>query len=193
MNAPHPRAGFSLIEVLVALIVVAVGLLGLAALQSKAQRAELESYQRAQALILLQDMAGRINTNRSAARCYAVSSNADGNYDGDMLGSANTTVYTCGGAFGTTDTSNLADADLAHWDALLRGTSETLGSESVGAMIGARGCIVYSPVTDEFTVSVVWQGLTDTLAPTDPCGAGLYGEETKRRVVSTTFRIGDLN
>ncbi len=193
MSAPRRQKGFNLLDVLIAMIVIAVGLLGLAALQSKAQQAELEAFQRAQALILLQDMVSRIDTNRRAGRCYAVSSDPGGDYNGDVLGTGNSTVYDCGGAFGTTDTSNLANTDLAEWDALLRGTSETLGSQSVGAMVGGRGCVLFDPVSEEFTISVAWQGLLDTTAPANPCGTGLYGDETKRRAVSTTFRIGDLN
>ena len=37
----------------------------------RAQQAEVESYQRAQALVLLQDMVDRINANRKTAGCYA--------------------------------------------------------------------------------------------------------------------------
>src|SRR4051812_34767512 len=66
-----PCKGFTMIEVLVSLFIVTLGLLGLAALQAKAQQAELESYQRAQALVLVQDMVDRINANRKTAGCYA--------------------------------------------------------------------------------------------------------------------------
>jgi type IV pilus assembly protein PilV len=44
------------------------------------------------------------------------------------------------------------------------------------------------PGTGIFTVAVSWQGTTDTFAPTVSCGNGLYGTETRRRTVSTTFR-----
>jgi len=57
--------GVGLIEVLISILVIAIGLLGLAALQGKAQKAELESYERSQALILLQDMASRLRANRN--------------------------------------------------------------------------------------------------------------------------------
>ena len=58
MRAPH--RGFSMIEVLVALLIIVLELLGLAGLQVRMQQAEFESYQRAQAVILLQDMVERI-------------------------------------------------------------------------------------------------------------------------------------
>ena len=52
-----PDSGFSLIEVLVTLVLLAIGLIGLAGLQAKTSLAEMESYQRAQALIIAQDLA----------------------------------------------------------------------------------------------------------------------------------------
>ncbi len=63
-----PAKGFSLLEVLVSMFVLALGLLGLAGLQTRVSVAEMESYQRTQALILVQDMVDRIATNGSALR-----------------------------------------------------------------------------------------------------------------------------
>jgi len=184
----HRAAGFGLIETLVALIIITVGLLGLAGLQSRAHQAELESYQRAQALVLLQDMVNRINTNRKAAGCYTITNVAAGS---PFVGYSNTTDYTCN-AFGTAATQALATADLAAWDALLKGEAESVDGQSVGAVIGARGC-VSNVATDVYTISVAWQGLAETVAPINNCGTGLYGGETRRRVVSITVRIADLN
>lgn len=60
-------AGFSLIEVLVALVVLSVGLLGLAALQQNAVRFNHDAYLRSQATVLAYDMADRMRGNRQAA------------------------------------------------------------------------------------------------------------------------------
>ena len=53
MRTPSMKraGGFSMIEVLVTLIVVALGLLGLAAMQTQLQTADFEAYQRAQAIV----------------------------------------------------------------------------------------------------------------------------------------------
>jgi len=64
-SARHDR-GFSLIEVLVALVVLSVGLLGLAALQSTATQFNASAYTRSQATLLAYDMADRIRANRQA-------------------------------------------------------------------------------------------------------------------------------
>ena len=58
------QKGSSLIEVLVTLVILMIGLLGLVGLLVQSQRSQVESYQRVQALVLLEDMASRINTNR---------------------------------------------------------------------------------------------------------------------------------
>src|SRR5258708_34127414 len=66
------QSGFTLLEVLVALTILVFGLLGLIGMQAQSQIATFESYQRGQALILMQDMADRLATNRKPAGCYAL-------------------------------------------------------------------------------------------------------------------------
>ncbi|HWJ93407.1 MAG TPA: type IV pilus modification protein PilV, partial [Telluria sp.] len=67
---PLRQHGVTLVEVLVTVIVLAIGLLGIAAFQSKAQVGSVEAYQRAQAVVLLQDMSGRLSGNRDHAADY---------------------------------------------------------------------------------------------------------------------------
>lgn len=61
------RRGFSLIEVMIALLVTSVGLLGLAALQVSAMKYNHNAYLRSQATYLAKDMAERMRANRTAA------------------------------------------------------------------------------------------------------------------------------
>lgn len=63
----HNTRGFSLIEVLVALLVLSVGLLGLAALQTVALKSNHSAYHRSQATFLAYDMLDRMRANRNAA------------------------------------------------------------------------------------------------------------------------------
>jgi type IV pilus assembly protein PilV len=175
--------GVGLIEVLVALLVTAIGLLGLAGLQGKAQQAEMESYQRSQALALLEDMANRLRANRTGRNCYVL---ADSGIDYVGAGNDGFSGLSCGDA--------RASEDVLAWHNQLRGAGETLSGNTVGAMIGARGCITQI-AADDFAVSVAWQGLTSIpvdngaasqdLRLTDSCGMNLYGTEDLRRVIST--------
>ena len=59
---PRQR-GFSLIEVMVALLVLAIGLLGLAALQTLGLKFNTQSYQRTQAVLNAYDIVDRIRAN----------------------------------------------------------------------------------------------------------------------------------
>lgn len=202
------QQGTTLIEVLIAIVVLAIGLLGTAALQTRAQQAELESYQRSQALILAQDMLNRISSNRGAARCYDTM-DGDENYVGTGF-TYDPAVDACSG-WGTVETRARADADIQEWSDLLAGSAETLDGTRVGSMTGARGCVRYVGTdsagndVDWYLVSVAWQGQTSTQAPgndidgtpnvcAQTTGGNLtYGDDTQRRVITLDLRLGKLD
>ena len=76
-----------MLEVLITIIIVSLGLLGLAGLQARVQVAELEAYQRTQAIVLLQEMVDRINANRRNSMNYVTATPAGtGNAAGDCSG-----------------------------------------------------------------------------------------------------------
>lgn len=172
----HSQSGTSMIEVLISIVIVVLGLLGLAGLQSRAQLAEAESFQRAQAVILLQDMVDRINSNRKNSKDYV--DTALGTDKGDM---------DCTGKAGI-------DLDLCEWNNAILGSTESAGGLKVGAMIGARGCIdvVKPTMPRELLVSVVWQGINPTVEPkATTCGEGKYDDKTRRAITATVI-IGCL-
>jgi len=168
-----------MIEVLVAIVIVVVGLLGLAGLQSRAALAEMESFQRAQALVLLQDMVDRINANRKNSMSYVTTK---------PLGTGNS-EEDCATLTGV-------DRDKCEWNNALLGAAEQQGGTGVGAMIDARGCVENQLATmpRRFVVAVVWQGLNATAAPGSTlCGQNLYGTgDRARRAVTANLTIGCL-
>jgi type IV pilus assembly protein PilV len=189
---PSAQRGFTMIEVLVSLLILVFGLLGMIGLQARTQIATFESYQRGQALILAQDMADRLATNRHAAGCYVTTTPLGTGYGG---------APTCTAGVGTTTTRALATADLQAWNNALQGAAELIGSTRVGAVLGARGCVTYTAATNTFRVAVAWQGMAETVAPTAgdaaaTCGQNLYGgpsaNDSQRREVSVTVRIASL-
>jgi len=181
--------GFSLIELLVSLAVTGIGLVGVLQLYAYGQSSELESYQRSQALVLLDDMANRLDANRGAAPCYAVSDAVSG---APSVGEGNSAIFSCTGA-GTSASRALADSDLAQWDLALKGGAERRDGVNVGGVRGARGCVWSDVAGDVYVLSVSWQGRAPGSVPTNTCGQGEYGDEQLRRVVSTTVRLADLN
>jgi type IV pilus assembly protein PilV len=184
MRGRGSQAGASLVEVLVSIVICGIGLLGIAGLQSRLQVSQVESYQRAQALLLLADMASRITTNRAGAADYITAS---------ALGAGISCPATDGG-------STLAEIDAAEWCMALQGAAEVRSGENSGAMIGARGCVQQLP-DDDYLVTVVWQGTTALTAPPDEvtCGAGQYDDGTAcpddrcRRAITTVVRVSSLS
>lgn len=176
------QSGFTLIEVLVTLLILAVGLLGLAGLQTRMLSSEMEAYQRSHALVLVQDMVNRINANRAEARNDA--------YSG-------TTVYGTDTSYVCSSGSVAAD-DLCAWSEALQGagTADADGAD-VGAMIGARGCIetVSGSASSEviLRITVAWQGMSPTVAPSLSCGEDEYGDDDRmRRAVSMLVTLAYL-
>lgn len=180
--------GVVLLEVMIAIVILAVGLLGLAKLQASTRQIEMESYQRAQAVILLQDMVGRLSSNNKAAACYALTDLASG---APYVGYGGAAPANCG--IGTLAQQTTALSDLSQWHQMLAGAAETDGEVQVGAMIDARGCIAFDAATNVYVVTVAWQGLLESNAPPGlTCAAGLYGSEPRRRAVSAVVRIATL-
>jgi type IV pilus assembly protein PilV len=64
------QTGFTLLEVLIALVVLAIGLLGLAGLQATALKDNLSAYHRSQATIVAYDTIDRMRANLSAIDNY---------------------------------------------------------------------------------------------------------------------------
>ncbi len=171
------QSGATMMEVLVAILVVVIGLLGLAGLQARINLSEMEAFQRAQALVLLQDMVDRINANKKNAATYI-------------------TVTPEGTGNSITDCSALFDAafDLCQWNNTLLGAAEATGGVKQGAMIGARGCVdqVTATMPAQYVVSVVWQGINPTVVPNTACGRGQYGADNTRRAVTANVLVGCL-
>jgi type IV pilus assembly protein PilV len=171
--------GVTMLEVLITIVIITLGLLGLAGMQSRMQVSEVESYQRAQAIVLLQEMVDRINANRKNAASYVTA---------DPLGT--NSPLDC------TAPATQAIDDQCKWSDRLRGAGETnSGGTKIGAMADARGCIT-NPVATmprEVIVAVVWQGITPTIVPTSTnCGAGLYGDDKTRRAMIARIKVGCL-
>ena len=75
-SAP-PETGFSLVESMVALVVISVGMLGIAALKTQGLGAGRTAQYRTQAVNLAADMADRIRANRLGNSGYAAPEAAD--------------------------------------------------------------------------------------------------------------------
>ena len=95
--------GFTLVEALVALVVLSIGLLGIAALYLDSLRAGRDALLRTQALNLASDLADRVRANRMGEASYAI-----------LAAETAVAVAACKTTVGCTP-ADLALTDLAEW------------------------------------------------------------------------------
>ena len=167
------QSGFAMLEVLIAIVISVVGILGLINLQARTYQAEAESYQRSQALVILDDIAARLASNRNEAASYV----ADGIGAGEPQDCA--------------VEPTAAARDLCEIANQLRGTAETSVAGLVTPMTRPRACIS-NPAPNTYLIAVVWAGIVPTAAPANSCEAGAYGDEGLRRAVSSVVVVANL-
>jgi type IV pilus assembly protein PilV len=73
----HRTAGLTLVEILIALLVISVGLLGVAGLHAMSLRNNYDALMRSHASALAGDIADRMRANRAAAAAYAIELDED--------------------------------------------------------------------------------------------------------------------
>lgn len=178
------QSGFTLVETMVTVFVVAIGLLTAAVLQAASKKATYEATQRTVATTLAQDIIERMRANyvnaSSNLAAYATASSG--------LSAANPpTAPSCGDASSPPCTAQQqAQFDLYNWWQALDGASETITSggstSNVGGLSDVTGCITV-PATpgNQVQVTIAWRGLTavyQNLSQSDPndptsslCGA----------------------
>src|SRR5262245_6346672 len=127
MKYRTPESGFTMVEVLVALVVLAIGLLGIAALYLNSLQSGRTAIYRTQAVTLAADLADRIRMNRTAQNSYSILF-ADDPPDA---------VPACETTGGCSD-AELAANDLSRWrQELALVLPEGLGQVAVTAPVAA--------------------------------------------------------
>lgn len=170
--------GFTMIEILVTLVITAVGMLGLAGFVVRATTLSADSIQRARAAVLVNDMAARISNGKAIAATFVAA-------DGTNLQLRGESVVSCAG---------LANGplQLCQWNNLLAGAND--GGSGARAL-GYRGCVTQpNPADPLFAVTVTWGSMTPGAPPADQCGAGEFGAEAQglRRVLRLQVRVATL-
>jgi type IV pilus assembly protein PilV len=142
------QQGFTLLEVMVALVIFSIGLLGLADLQIKSVDYNNGAYQRSQASFLISDIMDRMRANKDTA--------LNGGYD---LTSSNgySQSASCDGTSANCQPGTQAIADLSEWKQALKVLPGGDGSIKRDTSNGPI------PI---FTVTVTWDDQHGTLNPT---------------------------
>ena len=160
MNRPSRRlgrsqaAGFSLIEVMVAVLVLGLGLLGFALLQTMSVRFTQSANQRTQATNLAYDMLDQMRANRIAAGQYvgnynATTSGAGCVPDGLVSAGAFKSVWECrmGKALGDGASANVQFANGEATVAITWGDERWNDADGDGAVSAAEGNRTFTTVT----------------------------------------------
>lgn len=186
MKTINNQTGASLIEILVALMVVSIGLLGVARLEIFSAQANIEAIQRTTASMIAHDFMEKMRANPGTLASYVGISAGDGNTSvpSNACNSAN-----CNAA-------DIAAWDIYNFDQSLAGANEQAGANNTGGLDSPRAC-VNGPAGGPgvYSVHIAWRGLQPQPNPvTTQCGEGLglYGpQEEYRRVLTMTIFISD--
>lgn len=182
--------GFSLIEVLIAIVILSIGVLGVTGLQLMSKRNNQDSAQQTRAANLVRELVERMRANSSSDGLisYVLNSPADVGLI------AAEPVPNCRDAGQPCDAEQLALHDLWVWQQSLVGADERIedADENTGGLVNPTACIA-GPAGGSglYTITIVWRG--GTAIPDDPdvaCGSGavdagsgerLYGDEDQFR------------
>lgn len=137
LGARRGCRGLTLVEILVALVVLSVGLLGLAAMQTTSVKFTTSAYQRTQATALAYDLIDRMRGNRLAA------------LNNDYNVAFQSPVPACGAFDGT---GTLRDQDIKAW----RNAIACRLPQGTGSV---------TRVNDEFTIAIQWDDSQGIEAP----------------------------
>ena len=144
MNFPHSytylankQSGFTLLEVLIALVVLAIGLLGLAGMQAIGIKNNHSAYHRSQATQVAYDIADRMRANTVGVDNYLTSF---------MLPSVATNQNGC--TAGGCSSTQMAEDDLYEWNLTITDTLPSgVGTITISGLI--------------YTISITWDDNRD--------------------------------
>lgn len=134
------QQGTTLIETMVTMVVLSVGLLGIAAMQTSGLFQNRTGYERSQAVMLTDEILERIRVNQSAA--------AAGDYDIALSAAAAVPASSCLGEAADCTPELLAENDLALWKARL--------DDLLGGGDGSVAVSVTAGTATDVQVTVQW-------------------------------------
>jgi len=157
----HSQTGFTIIEVLISVLVISIGLLGMAGLQTAGIQQSHKSYMKTQASMLAYDMTDRMRANLEGVNA--------GDYDAvNSSTSPVSTAPNCDSS-ATCDASEMAQFDIYHWtNKNAKGSIAELLPSGIGTISNDGNGV--------FTVTVMWdeekKGVTGT-----GCGKGMNPDQ----------------
>ena len=191
LNSKKYQTGFTLLEVLIAAVVLTISLLGLIVLQGVSKYSSYEARQRTVAMYIATDLQDRLRLNKTAWITQKLASN--GSFSISVSG-ATLTIPSCAQSSGLMtgcSMSDLVNFDLYSFQELLRGSAV---SGAGNPMISPVGCLALTQIAGQnaanVTITVSWQdreSINGSLqnAGNTTCGTG--GGTHRQYVVRTVL------
>ena len=176
------QRGFSLLELLVALVVFSIGLLAIAGLQTVSKQANFEGAQRTSASQIAYGLLEDIRTNGNAVDTYRTA----GEFGGGRRGGEPVPNCQVGAEC---NAAEKAVHDLWFWEQLIDGNMETSAGIGTGGVMLPSVCIDGPAVGGPgiYQVTIAWRGTASIVnSINSPCGAlgGNYGANLEfRRII----------
>jgi len=188
MTTRDLQHGFSLIELLIALIVFSVGLLAVAGLQTVSKQANFEALQRTEASQIAYGLLEDMRVNGDSIDVYVAA--------GEMGGGARggEPAPNCSGGAECTSAQKAAH-DLWFWEQVADGNLEMSGNAGAGGLVLPTLCVT-GPVgggAGIYTITIAWRGTASmTNGNASACGTagGNYGAGNEfRRIMQVPTYI----
>jgi type IV pilus assembly protein PilV len=185
--------GFTLIEALIAFVLLSVGLLGIVSLQAMAKSSQQLALQHTRAVTIADAIVERIRVNPAGITVYNIGT-------GSPIGVTPTTEPSpdCGSAACTP--AQLAAHDLWAWEQALLGAGAQISGTNTAGLIEPRGCIMFTAAPDrartgQLSVIIQWRGLKQSYDAVQSgevaCGGDAAGTDPYRRQVVTNTYVVD--
>ncbi|MEM6581882.1 MAG: type IV pilus modification protein PilV [Pseudomonadota bacterium] len=197
---PRYQAGFSLLEALIAGVILAIGILGVVSLMAMSKVSQHEGIQRVRAVALADDMLERIRRNPGSMAEYdtGLAAPLGGGTKGTTVPSPDCNTAVC-------DFAELARHDLWNWERLLDGSSATVTDAGgnvnpTAAMRNVQACIEFTADTGKVntgTVDIVvqWQALQESrdayVSGATLCGTATAEDKTRRQLIVSSYVIDE--
>lgn len=141
------HAGFGLIEVIVSVLVISIGLLGVASMQVSSIKMNQGAYHQSQANILINEMFDRMRLNREAFIA--------GHYDDVTTNSEAPSAQSCITSATGCSNEQLANNDIRDFSGFFNDVN-ALGDNFFPFIPGGSASIARNAVNSEATVTVSW-------------------------------------
>jgi type IV pilus assembly protein PilV len=188
------QRGFTLIEALIAFVILSVGLLGIVSLQAVAKTSQHLAIQHSRAVTLADAMVERIRVNPAGLPVYDIGT-------GSPVGPVPVSEPSPNCRNAACSPAELAAHDLWAWEQALLGAAATVDGANTAGLTSPRGCIVFDAApgrarSGQLSVIVQWRGLHESSDAVQDgevtCGGLAAGtDKFRRQVVTNTYVVDE--